>query len=123
VVITIEYMIREADVVAFLAVMAERRRIRRRDGARHWTLLRDLENPAIWIERYHNPTWLDYVRHNQRITQADAAVGERLRELHQGPARPRVRRMIERQTGGPTPDPGSQTHDLAEPLTDPTRSS
>jgi hypothetical protein len=123
VVITIEYAIREADVVAFLAVMEERRRIRRRDGARHWTLLRDLENPEIWIERYHNPTWLDYVRHNQRITQADAAVGERLRELHQGPNRPRVRRMIERQTGGPAPDPGSQAHDLTEPLTDPTRSS
>jgi hypothetical protein len=110
-------------VVAFLAVMEERRRIRRRDGARHWTLLRDLENPAIWIERYHNPTWLDYVRHNQRITQADAAVGEWLRELHQGPDRPRVRRMIERQTGMPAPDPRAQAHDLAEPLTDPTRSS
>ncbi|MBB3020803.1 MFS family permease [Microvirga lupini] len=123
IVITIEYAIREADVVAFLAVMAERRRIRRRDGARHWTLLRDLENPEIWIERYHNPTWLDYVRHNQRITQADATVGERLRELHQGPGRPRVRRMIERQTGGPALGPGSQTHDLTEPLTDPTRSS
>jgi MFS family permease len=121
VVITIEYVIRQADVVAFLAVMAERRRIRRRDGARHWTLLRDLENPEVWIERYHNPTWLDYVRHNQRITQADAAVGERLRELHQGPGRPRVQRMIERQTGGTIPDPGSQAHDLAEPLTDPTR--
>ena len=123
IVITIEYVIREADVVAFLAVMAERRRIRRRDGARHWTLLRDLENPEIWIERYHNPTWLDYVRHNQRITQADAAVGERLRELHQGPDRPRVRRMIERQSGGPIPDPGSHPHDFVEPLTDPTRSS
>jgi MFS family permease len=123
VVITIEYVIRQADVVAFLAVMAERRRIRRRDGARHWTLLRDLENPDIWVERYHSPTWLDYVRHNQRITQADAAVGERLRELHQGPGRPRVQRMIERQTGGPTADPGSQAHDIADPLTDPTRSS
>jgi MFS family permease len=123
VVITIEYVIRAADVVAFLAVMAERRRIRRRDGARHWTLLRDLENPEVWIERYHNPTWLDYVRQNQRITQADAAVGERLRELHQGPGRPRVQRMIERQTGGTIPDPGSQAHDLADPLTDPTRSS
>jgi MFS family permease len=104
VVITIEYVIREADGAAFLAVMAERRRIRRRDGVRHWTLLRDLEHPEVWIERYHSPTWLDYVRHNQRITQADAIVGERLRELHQGPDRPRVRRMIEPQTSWPTPD-------------------
>ncbi|WP_445503772.1 MFS transporter [Microvirga sp. G4-2] len=123
IVITIEYVIREADVVAFLAVMAERRRIRRRDGARHWTLLRDLENPEIWVERYHSPTWLEYVRHNQRITQADAAVGERLRALHQGPDRPRVRRMIERQTGWPTADLGTQVHDITDPLTDPTRSS
>jgi MFS family permease len=123
IVITIEYIIQEADLAAFLAVMAERRRIRRRDGARHWTLMRDLENPEIWIERYHSPTWLDYVRHNERITRADAAVGERLRELHQGSGRPRVRRMIERQPGGATPDHGSRAHDIGEPLTDPTRSS
>ncbi|QFU16465.1 MFS transporter [Microvirga thermotolerans] len=101
IVITIEWVIRESDVKPFLAIMAERKRIRRRDGARHWTLLRDLENPEIWIERYHSPTWLDYVRQNQRMTQADAAVLERLRALHKGPERPRVRRMIERQTRVP----------------------
>jgi hypothetical protein len=98
-VITIEYIIRREDEVEFLTVMAERRRIRRRDGARHWRLLRDLANPEIWMERYDTPTWLDYVRHNQRITHADARIGERLRELHRGPELPRVRRMIERQTG------------------------
>jgi MFS family permease len=99
IVITIEYIIRREDEVEFLTVMAERRRIRRRDGARHWRLLRDLANPEIWMERYDSPTWLDYVRHNQRITHADARIGERLRELHRGPELPRVRRMIERQTG------------------------
>jgi hypothetical protein len=98
-----------------------RRRLRRRDGAHHWTLLRDLENPEVWLERYHNPTWLDYVRHNQRMTQADAAIGERLRALHQGPDRPRVHRMIERQTGWPGPDLEARVHHLADPLTDPTR--
>ena len=45
VVITIEYVIREEDIVEFLAAMAERRRIRRRDGARNWRLLRDLADP------------------------------------------------------------------------------
>lgn len=99
VVITIEYIIRQEDVMAFLTAMAERRRVRRRDGARHWTLLRDLSDPELWMERYHTPTWLDYVRHNQRITQADAVIGERLRSLHRGPNPPRVHRMIERQTG------------------------
>jgi len=96
--IMIEYVIREEDVPEFLATMAERGRIRRRDGARNWTLARDLENPSIWIEHYHTPTWLEYIRHNGRATHADAVIGERIRALHSGDEPPRVRRMIERPT-------------------------
>lgn len=96
--IMIEYVIREQDVAEFLLTMAERGRIRRRDGARNWTLARDLENPAIWIEHYHTPTWVEYIRHNRRATHADAVVGERIRALHSGENPPRVRRMIERPT-------------------------
>ncbi|RUX21452.1 MFS transporter [Mesorhizobium sp. M2A.F.Ca.ET.042.01.1.1] len=96
--VMIEYIIREDDVPEFLATMAERGRIRRRDGARNWTLARDLENPGIWIEHYHTPTWVEYIRHNRRATHADAVVGERLRALHSGENPPRVRRMIERPT-------------------------
>ncbi|SFO12584.1 Predicted arabinose efflux permease, MFS family [Mesorhizobium sp. NFR06] len=96
--IMIEYVIREEDVPEFLATMAERGRIRRRDGARNWTLARDVENPGIWIEHYHTPTWVEYIRHNRRATHADAVVGERIRALHSGENPPRVRRMIERPT-------------------------
>ncbi|MEP9374425.1 MFS transporter [Mesorhizobium sp. KR1-2] len=96
--IMIEYVIRTEDIAEFLDVMAERRRIRRRDGARHWTLSRDMENPELWMETYHTPTWVEYVRHNQRMTHADAAVSERIRKLHSGAEPPRVRRMIERPT-------------------------
>jgi len=99
VVVTIEYAIDPADEVAFLTVMAERRRIRRRDGARHWHLLRDLAEPTRWLERYHVPTWLDYVRHNQRRTRADAAVSEQLRALHRGDGPPTVTRLLERDIG------------------------
>jgi hypothetical protein len=104
VVITIEYHIRESDIDEFLAAMTERRRIRRRDGARNWRLLRDLADPGIWVERYETPTWLDYIRHNSRITHHDALIPQRLRALHRGPGGPRVRRMIERQsTRAPLP--------------------
>lgn len=96
--VMIEYIIREDDVPEFLATMAERGRIRRRDGARNWTLARDLENPSVWIEHYHTPTWVEYIRHNRRATHADAVVGERIRALHSGENPPRVRRMIERPT-------------------------
>jgi MFS family permease len=96
--IMLEYEIAQGDVPAFLIAMALRRRIRIRDGARHWALLRDLENPRIWTESYHVPTWVEYVRHHQRRTQADAEVFDRLLALHRGAEPPRVRRMIERQT-------------------------
>ena len=64
IVIMIEYTIREEDMAPFLEAMAERRRMRGRNGARNWTLSRDLENPRVWMEIYHLPTWVEYRRHN-----------------------------------------------------------
>jgi predicted MFS family arabinose efflux permease len=109
VVITVEYLIEESDIEEFLGRMNERRRMRRRDGARNWRLLRDLSDPRLWIERYETPTWLDYIRLNNRATQDDASVPERLRALHRGTEGPRVRRRIERQTSSsPIPGPGAE---------------
>lgn len=123
VVITIEYEIADADVPEFLAAMAERRRIRRRDGARHWRLLRDLADPRVWIERYETPTWLEYLRHTSRLTQDDANVPAQLRALHAGPGGPRVRRMIERQPGELHSVPESGPQALTEPVTETIRPS
>jgi MFS family permease len=109
VVITIEYVILQADILEFLGAMTERRRMRRRDGARNWRLLRDLADPQLWIERYETPTWLDYVRHNSRITHHDAIIPQRLRALHRGPDAPRVRRMIERQSAPPASEQAPET--------------
>jgi len=96
--VMIDWDIPPGQTGAFLALMAERRRFRRRDGARQWALLRDLENPDIWVESYHVATWVDYLRHNHRRTASDAGNWDRLMELHRGPDAPRVHRMIERQT-------------------------
>jgi hypothetical protein len=115
VVITVEYTIDEPDIEEFLNLMNDRRRMRRRDGARNWRLLRDLSDPRLWIERYETPTWLDYIRLNNRATQDDASVPERLRHLHRGDEAPRVRRRIERQTSSSptaTPDAGEATTDI-----------
>ena len=98
--ISIEYVVEEENLPEFIGLMAERRRVRRRDGARNWTLARDLADPRVWVESYRIPTWLDYIRHNTRTTQADAEISERIRALHSGEKRPRVRRLIERPTTG-----------------------
>jgi MFS family permease len=96
--VMIDYEIAQEDILKFLALMADRRRIRIRDGARQWGLLRDLERPDIWVESYHVPTWVDYLRHNMRRTKADSDNTEALRAMHRGEGLPKVHRMIERQT-------------------------
>lgn len=95
--VMVDWDIAPENTEAFLAEMVERRKVRLRDGVRDWSLMRDLENPDIWIECYHVPTWTDYIRHNQRRTRADAANYDRLLCLHRGPERPHVHRMIERR--------------------------
>lgn len=104
IVVQIDYEIADADVPEFLAQMGERRRIRIRDGARNWALMRDLEKPGRWTETYHTPTWVEYIRHNERRTQADAENIERLRALHRGEQLPQVHRLIERQAIPPDSD-------------------
>ncbi len=100
----VDYIIADEDIPKFLELMSDRRRIRIRDGARQWGLMRDLEHPEIWTETYHVATWADYVRHNQRRTQADAEVWDAIGKLHRGTEGPRVHRMIERQTIPPAHD-------------------
>ena len=85
----------------FLAAMAERQRIRRRDGARHWTLLRDLEDPELWIESYQTAD-LDRLRPPQparapRPTPTSATASA---PCTRGPDRPHVRRRLVRQVRG-----------------------
>jgi hypothetical protein len=120
VVVTVEWIIDEADIVPFLHAMAERRRIRRRDGAHQWALLRDLNDPRLWFERFKTATWTDYLRHTSRITRDDADVPERLRALHRGDGSPKVRRMIERQTSR-LPEALPHPHDADHHAADPTR--
>lgn len=112
--IMVDYRIAEADVPSFLALMQDRRRIRLRDGARNWALMRDLEDPDMWVESYHVATWTEYIRHIERRTQADTANHQELLKLHRGPGRPVVHRMIERRTvplpGEMVLKPGSDLH-------------
>ena len=117
--IAVEHRIAPEDIVAFLALMSERRRIRMRDGARHWLLSRDLADPTLWVERFDFATWLDYVRHNQRRTIADAENQDALRRLRIGGLPSVVHRLIERSVGVVPTSLDEPT--TREPMTDPTR--
>jgi MFS family permease len=123
IIVTIEYRIPAGSVVPFLAAMSERKRIRKRDGAHGWQLLRDLGESDLWVERYHVSTWLDYIRHNQRRTVADIANSEAIHALHDRPEPPVVHRRLERQTASLPLSRSPDAREMGEGWIDPTRSS
>lgn len=97
VVVTVEYRIALEDSDPFRAAMRELRRIRRRDGAKRWSLMQDMAAPDIWIERYHSPNWIEHLRRHHRFTVSDQEIERRVLAFHQGPDAPRVRHLIERR--------------------------
>jgi MFS family permease len=98
VVVAVEYNVAPEDWTAFVEAMREKSRIRRRDGARRWVLMQDLSHPEIWLERFENPSWTDYLRQRHRATIADAEIELRVRAFHRGEEPPLVRRLIEHRT-------------------------
>lgn len=99
VVVQIEYRVSATDVPEFRAVMVERERIRRRDGALDWALWRDLHDRSLWIESYRVRDWTECVRHNMRRTHDDVNNLDALLRLHTGPDRPLIRRHLRSDAG------------------------
>ncbi len=99
VVIEIEYRVAQDDARAFYGVMQKVQLSRQRNGAYDWSLARDIADPELWTERYHCPTWLDYLRQRSRSTLSERAMHLRAMAFHVGPDPVRVRRMLERPFG------------------------
>lgn len=103
IVIEIDYRVDSARARQFYDVMLKVQRARLRNGAYEWSLSRDIANPDLWTERYHCPTWGDYLRQRTRYTQSDQELQARVNEFHLGFEPPatgvRVRRRLERPFG------------------------
>ena len=98
-VVEIEYRVAQDNARAFHNVMQEVQLSRQRNGAYGWSIARDIADPERWTERYHCPTWLDYLRQRNRSTQSERALHQRAMDFHLGPDPVRVRRMLERPFG------------------------
>jgi hypothetical protein len=98
-VVEIEYRVAQENARAFHNVMQEVQLSRQRNGAYGWSIARDIADPELWTERYHCPTWLDYLRQRNRSTQSERALHQRAMGFHLGPDPVRIRRMLERPFG------------------------
>jgi MFS family permease len=99
IVIEIEYRVDPAKARLFYAVMQHVQLSRQRNGAYGWSIARDIADPELWTERYHCPTWYDYLRQRSRSTASERALHLRANEFHIGPEPIRIRRMLERPVG------------------------
>jgi MFS family permease len=98
-VVEIEYRVAQENARAFHNVMQDVQLSRQRNGAYGWSIARDIADPELWTERYHCPTWLDYLRQRNRSTQSERALHLQAIAFHLGPDPIRIRRMLERPFG------------------------
>ncbi|WP_256466395.1 MFS transporter [Bradyrhizobium sp. 153] len=68
-------------------------------GTYGWSIARDIADPESSTERYHCPTWFDYLRQRNRSTQSERAMEHQAIAFHIGSNPVRVRRMLERPFG------------------------
>jgi hypothetical protein len=99
VVVEIEYRVERENARAFHTVIQNVQLFGKRNGAYGWSIARDIADPELWTERYHCPTWFDYLRQRNRSTQSEHATERQALAFHIGPDRVRVRRMLERPFG------------------------
>jgi hypothetical protein len=99
IVVEIEYRVDPRKARAFYSTMQEVQLSRQRNGAYGWSIARELADRELWTERYHCPTWLDYLRQRNRPTQSERLLQDRALEFHSGPTPVRIRRMLERPFG------------------------
>lgn len=90
----VEYRIDPKTAEAFLQAMKEMRRIRQRDGAIRWNLLRDTADRQRYIESFVAESWADHLRQHERVTAEIREVEQRAQAFHLGPDPPKITHLV-----------------------------
>lgn len=111
IVVEIDYRVTADNARSFYTAMLQVQSIRHRNGGYGWSLSRALDDEQQWTERFHCPTWHDYLRMRDRTTGHESAIVAQATAFAVGEAALGVRRYLERPFGSVrwrenTPDPG-----------------
>jgi MFS family permease len=93
----VEYRIDPKTADEFLQAMKEMKRIRQRDGAIRWNLLRDTSDPQRYIETFVTESWADHLRQHERVTAEDRELEQRAQAFNLGPQPPKITHLIAEQ--------------------------
>ena len=94
VLITIEYQVAPERTAEFFEVMQETRRNRLRHGVLTWGLFRDPAHAGRYIEHFVDESWVEHLRHFERMTAYDLSLRERRQSFHVADTPPRVSRYL-----------------------------
>ncbi|MEX5342866.1 MFS transporter [Pseudomonas sp. I2] len=94
VMVTLDYDIDPDHAAAFQAAMQEVRGMRKRNGAVSWGLVQDSENPRHWLEFFVDESWLEHLRHHQRVTRAELKIEAAARRFQATGVEVRIRHFI-----------------------------
>ncbi len=94
VMVTIEYRIDADHLREFARAVRPLRKLRLRNGAKRWSLYRDIVDRDLWQEVFLVPNWLQHLRMLDRMTLGDRAIIERVTALHGGNEPPRARHGV-----------------------------
>ncbi|MCB1527383.1 MAG: MFS transporter [Hyphomicrobiaceae bacterium] len=94
VMIQITYKIAEPDRSRFLQLMQELSKSRRRHSAYDWAIVESLETPGTFVETWFEASWVEHMRHHERISMADKVIQDQIRRLHQNDGPPVVRHFM-----------------------------
>jgi hypothetical protein len=97
--VEVEYRVPEARARSFYRLIEAVQLCRKRNGAYGVSISRDLGDPEIWMERYHFPTWDEYLRQRDRMTTQERELQDQALAFHAGGNPVTARRFLERPYG------------------------
>ncbi|MFN3131133.1 MFS transporter [Roseibium sp.] len=101
--VTVEYRIAEADRAGFTAALQNFAKERLRNGATRWDLHQSVEDPEIWMESFHLPSWAEHLEQHARVTRHDADLQQSVRTFDIRESGPVVRHFVVPQAATPQP--------------------
>jgi MFS family permease len=98
VLVTVEYRIDPRSRRTFLTTIERLARERRRDGAYGWGVFEDTVEQGRYVETFLVASWLEYLRHHERVTMADRELQNAVQQFHQH-GTPKVTHLISAEPG------------------------
>jgi quinol monooxygenase YgiN len=96
VLVTVEYRIDPQNRKAFLHVLRQNSRARRRDGAYDWGIFEDPADEGRFIETFMTDSWLEHLRLHRRVTKGDRISEQAARRFQIGDG-PKVTHLVKAQ--------------------------